>query len=128
LSFPSQNGLNDRLEASQKAKQALLEKFRSRPGADDPEFQKRQAERQAIAAARAEREAAKEAVRRAEAERLAAEEAARKEAERIAAEEAELKRLEEEEARAKARPKQIYREIAAYAEARAKAAARGGRR
>jgi membrane protein involved in colicin uptake len=128
LSFTSQNGLNDRLETSQKAKQALLEKFRSRPGADDPEFMKRQAERRAIAEARAEREAAKEAIRRAEAERLAAEEAARKEAERIAAEEAELKRLEEEEARAKARPKQIYREIAAYAEARARAAARGGRR
>jgi len=128
LSFTSQNGLSDRLEASQKAKQALLEKFRSRPGADDPEFLKRQAERRAIAEARAEREAAKEAIRKAEQERLAAEEAVRKEAERIAAEEAELKRLEEEEARAKARPKQIYREIAAYAEARARAAARGGRR
>jgi membrane protein involved in colicin uptake len=128
LSFTSQNGLNDRLEASQKAKQALLAKFRSRPGTDDPEFMKRQAERRAIAEAREAREAAKEAIRQAELERLAAEEAARKEAERIAAEEAELKRLEEEEARAKARPKQIYREIAAYAEARARAAARGGRR
>jgi chromosome segregation ATPase len=128
LSFPSQNGLTDRLEASHKAKSDLLEKFRSRPGPDDPSFLKRQAERRAIAEARAEREAAREAIRRIEAERLAAEEAARKEAERIAAEEAELKRLEEEEARAKARPKQIYREIAAYAEARAKAASRGGRR
>jgi len=128
LRIQSQNGLSERLEASQKAKQALLEKFRTRPGADDPEFQRRQAERRAIAEARAEREAAKEAIRRAEAERLAAEEAVRKEAERLAAEEAELRRLEEEEARAKARPKQIYREIAAYAEARAKAAARGGRR
>lgn len=126
MSFPSQTGFNERREASQKAKQALLEKFRSRPK-DDPEFLKRQAERRAIAEARAAREAAKEAARRAEAERRAAEEAARKEAERKAAEEAELKRLMEEEARAKARPKQIFREIAAYAEARARAATRGRR-
>lgn len=127
MSFTSQNGFNERRETSQKAKQALLEKFRSRPGMDNPDVAKRMAERRAIAEARAEREAIKEAARRAEAERLAAEEAARKEAERIAAEEAELKRLEEEEARAKARPKQIYREIAAYAEARARAASRGRR-
>ncbi|MDP2802809.1 MAG: DUF6481 family protein [Phreatobacter sp.] len=128
MSIHTQNGLSERLETAQKAKQALLEKFRSRPGPDDPDFQKRQAERRVIAEARAKREEAKEAIRRAEAERFAAEELARKEAERVAAEEAELKRLEEEEARAKARPKQIYREIAAYAEARAKAASRSGRR
>lgn len=128
MSFPSQNGFTERRDTSLKAKQALLEKFRSRPGPDDPERAKRDAERRAIVEARAAREAIKEAARLAEAERLAAEEAARKEAERIAAEEAELKRLEEEEARAKARPKQIYREIAAYAEARARASARGGRR
>ena len=82
LRIQSQNGLSERLEAQQKAKQALLQKFKSRPGPDDPEFQKRQAERRAIAEARAAREAEKEAARRAEAERLAAEEAIRKEEER----------------------------------------------
>jgi len=122
-----QHTFNARREDSMKAKQALLEKFKTRPGPDDPEFQRRMMERQAVAEARAAREAAKEAERRAEAERLAREEAARKEAERIAAEEAELKRLEEEEARKAARPQQIIREIAAYAAARQRAASRGRR-
>jgi hypothetical protein len=128
LTFPSQNGFTERRDTAQKAKQALLEKFRSRPGPDHPDTIKRMAERRAIAEARAAREAEKEAIRRAEAEKAAAEEALRLEAERLAAEEAELKRMEEEAARAAARPKQIYREIAAYAEARARASARGGRR
>jgi hypothetical protein len=82
---------NDRAKASAEAKQAILAKFRTAPKADDPELQKRLAERKAIAEAReartAERKAAKEA------------EEARIRAEKLAAEAAEAQRLKEEAAR-----------------------------
>ena len=87
------NDFRDRAEAAAKARQAAAEKFRNRPTADDPEVQKRIAERQAIAAARdirmAERQSAKEAelerLKRDDLVRIAAE-AAAAEAARIAAE------------------------------------------
>ena len=88
------NDFRDRAEAAAKARQAAAEKFRSRPGADDPEVQKRIAERQAIAAARDIRMAERHKAREAEQERMMREdavriaaEAAQAEAARIAAEE-----------------------------------------
>ena len=68
---------NKRRDAAATAKQALLERFKSRPGPDDPEVAQRVAERTQIAEARAAREAEKKAAREVEARRLAAEEAAR---------------------------------------------------
>jgi hypothetical protein len=68
---------NDRNAAAINARKAALEKFRARPGPEDPAVLQRQAERAAIAAAREVRMAEREAARAAEAERLAAEEAAR---------------------------------------------------
>ena len=66
--------LNERLERAAKAKQAILEKFKARATADDPEVVKRREERLAVAEARKVREAeraerkAKEAAERAERE------------------------------------------------------------
>jgi hypothetical protein len=69
-------GFTDRQKAAQQARQNILNKFRSQPGADDPAVIKRQAEREAIAAARAkakeEREAAKAEQKRREEEAAAA--------------------------------------------------------
>ncbi len=67
--------LTDRLEAAAKAKQAMLEKFRTRPAADDPEVVARQEARQAISDARAARVAEREAESAAEAARVAEREA-----------------------------------------------------
>lgn len=74
--MPSNTGskFDDRRNASLAAKQALLERFKARPAADDPEFLAKQAELKAISDARE----ARAAERRAE---KAAEEAARKAAE-----------------------------------------------
>jgi hypothetical protein len=72
-------GFADRQKAAQQAKQAILEKFRAQPGADDPAVKERQAEREAQAAARAKAKEAREAekaAKKAEEERLAAEAAA----------------------------------------------------
>src|SRR6266436_2254949 len=68
----------DRQKAAQQARQDILNKFRAKPGPDDPEVKQRQAEREAQAAARAKvreaREAAKaeQKAREAEAAALAA--------------------------------------------------------
>jgi Family of unknown function (DUF6481) len=60
-----EKNFNDRLSAAAAARQAALERFRSRPGPDDPDVIKRREERLAIARARemraAERRVAKEA-------------------------------------------------------------------
>lgn len=78
---------NDRATAAAKAKQALIEKFKSRPGPDDPSVQAKIAERLAIAEAREKREAERRAAKEAEAARKAAEELERQaEAARKAAE------------------------------------------
>src|ERR1700739_803152 len=82
-------GFTDRQKAAQQAKRDLLNKFRSRPGPDDPEVAKRRAEREAIAANRAQVRMAREA---AEAERK------RREEEAAIAEAARLAREKEEEA------------------------------
>jgi hypothetical protein len=89
--FKDQN-FGDRLSAAAKAKQALLERFRSRPGPDDPAVRERDEARKAVAAAREARIAERKAQREAEAARIAAEEAARK-----AEEEARAKALEAEQ-------------------------------
>ena len=72
------SNFNDRKEASAKAKQAILEKFRAQPGADDPAVIERQAARQKIIEAREVRAAERRAAREAEAARQAAAEAARR--------------------------------------------------
>jgi hypothetical protein len=95
LSTFRDNDFAERQRAAQEAKKALLSKFKSAPGPEDPAVQARLAERKRIADARAQREAEREAERQAKlaeearlkAEREAAEAAA--EAERLAALEAE---------------------------------------
>ena len=82
-------GFADRQKAALQAKRNLLDKFRAQPGPDDPEVQKRRAEREAIAARR-------------EATRLAREaefaEQRRREEEAAAAEATRIAREKEEEA------------------------------
>jgi Family of unknown function (DUF6481) len=79
----------DRQKAAQQAKQDILNKFRAKPGPDDPEVKQRQAEREAQAAARTKAREAREAAK--------AEEKAR-EAEAAALAAAQLAREKEEEA------------------------------
>ncbi len=93
--------LNERLQTAAQAKQALLKKFKERPGPDDPVVKARQAERQAIAAAREERAREREAIK------------AREEQER-----AELKKQEEVE-QAAARERELQEFIALEAEQKA---------
>jgi Family of unknown function (DUF6481) len=90
----------DRQKAAQQARQDILNKFRAKPGPDDPEVKQRQAEREAQAAARAKvreaREAAKAEQKRLEEEAAAAAAALlarekEEEAARLAALEAEQK-------------------------------------
>lgn len=82
-------GFADRQKAAMQARQNILNKFRAQPGPDDPEVKRRQAEREAIAAARAQ---AKEAREAAKAEEKAREAAAAAEAAAL------LARQKEEEA------------------------------
>ena len=88
MAFAKRNDLNDRREAAENARKAMLERFKARPPADDPIVVARQAERIAIAEAREKRRAEREAIRKAEEERIAAE--------KLAAELAEMQRKEEE--------------------------------
>jgi hypothetical protein len=60
------SGFTDRLDTAAKAKQAQLEKFRARPGADDPAVIDRTAARMANSAARDARLAERKATRQAE--------------------------------------------------------------
>ena len=53
----------DRQKAAQQAKQDILNKFRAKPGPDDPAVKQRQAEREAQAAARAKAKEAREAAK-----------------------------------------------------------------
>src|SRR6476661_4949814 len=73
---------NERLSSSATAKQALLERFRSKVNTNDPEFLRKQAERLALSQARdariAERKAAREAQEAAERAAREAREAAEK--------------------------------------------------
>lgn len=79
----------DRQKAAIQARQNILNKFRAQPGPDDPEVKRRQAEREAQAAARAKVREAKEAEKA---------EQKRREAEAAAAEAARIAREKEEEA------------------------------
>jgi hypothetical protein len=99
----------DRQSTAASAKQALLEKFRTRPAADDPAEIARRAERARIAEARAARLAEKEAARKAEADRIAAERKQKEDA-RLAAEAAiEAERLAAEQAEGNERPNPFAR-------------------
>ena len=82
---------NDRRNASLAARQAMLERFKSRASTDDPAFQAKQAELIAVAEARELRLAERKAQKEAE---LAAAAAARKAAEEAAAAEAKAKAAE----------------------------------
>ncbi|MFD0938910.1 DUF6481 family protein, partial [Methylobacterium trifolii] len=57
------NQLTDRLETAAKAREAMLDRYRSRPPADDPAVIARQAERQAVISAREERSRERETAR-----------------------------------------------------------------
>ena len=67
---------NNRLTSAAQAKNALLERFRARPGPDDPAVIARREAQAAVEAAREVRVAERKAAREAEAIRLAAEQAA----------------------------------------------------
>ncbi len=115
---PNDRHFTDRQANSANAKKALLERFKKRPGPDDPVMVQRRAEREAIAAARAEREAKKEA-ERLEIERLAAlERAAQEEAERLAEIEREVQRKAEQAKRDAERPRRVLLEAVQYMEMR----------
>ena len=62
-------GFNDRRDAAANAKKALLEKFKSRPAADDPDLLRKQAEMKAIAEAREVRAAERAKLKEADLER-----------------------------------------------------------
>lgn len=115
---PNDRSFTDRQSNSANAKKALLERFKARPGPDDPVMQQRRAEREAIAKARAEREAEKAAIR-AEQERLAAIERARIEEEERQAEIArEAARKAEQAKRDAERPRKVLLEAVQYMQMR----------
>jgi hypothetical protein len=91
---------SDRAEASAEAKRAALAKFQARPAADDPDVQKRAAERRAVAEAREARITERRTAKAEEAARLAAEKEATRvaEAARLKAEEAAAAELARQEA------------------------------
>ena len=115
---------SERISAQSEAKRALLDKFKSRPSADDPRMLAKQAERKAILEARAIRETEREKLKqerlvreaKERAEREAAEEAARLQAEAAAQEEAKRREIEENE--------RVSRLLADEAERKAKRDAR----
>ena len=94
-----EKSFNDRLQEQAKAKAALLERARSKAPQNDPEFEKRQAERLRIAQERETRVAARAAEKveqlRLEAERKASEETAKLEAVKLEAEAHERAKREE---------------------------------
>src|SRR4051794_10346613 len=100
----------DRAETAAAAKKALLEAFKTRPPADDPAFQARQAQRRAVTEAREARAAERRRTKEEEEVRLRAETEARQQAE---AEEAARKAAEQT-----ARDEQIRAERKALRDAR----------
>ncbi len=105
-----EQSLSERLERAAKARQAIIDKFKAQPGANDPEVIKRREEQVAVAEARKVREAEK-------AERKA----------REAAEKAALEAKEKAEREAAERRAAIERVIRGEAEADQKKAARDAR-
>ena len=92
----------DRQKAALQAKQNILNKFRAQPGPDDPEVKRRQAEREAQAAARAKARESREAAR-ADQEAREAEAAAQAAAQLAREKEEEIARLAALEAEQKAK-------------------------
>jgi len=89
MSAHKNDNFGERLSTAANAKNAALEKFRARPGPDDPVFLERQAALTAINVARDARIQERKVAREAEAARVAAEKAALAAAEKaIAAEQA----------------------------------------
>ena len=84
----------DRRKEAAEAKKALLERFKARPAADDPEVLARAAERRAIQEAREIRVAERAKLKAEELARLAEADVARKAAEAAAAAEAEARAAE----------------------------------
>jgi hypothetical protein len=78
-------GFGDRLSAAANARKAMLERVRTKPGADDPAVAERRAARQAVSAARETRLVEREAAKIAEQAREAAEREARQAAEHSSA-------------------------------------------
>jgi hypothetical protein len=77
-----QKTFSDRLVAAANARQATLQRFRARPGADDPAVVAQRAARREIAAARETRAVERRAAKLAEEARAQAERAVRETAER----------------------------------------------
>ena len=91
MSAHKNKSFGDRLKTAGEAKQALLDKFRARPAADDPAVVEKQAARQAVSEARDARQAERES-------RAAEEQAARQaKAEADAAEQSLYKAAEQEQ-------------------------------
>lgn len=114
----------ERRNAANEAKKALLERFKTRPAADDPAVVARKAERQAILAARAERDAEKAKLKQERLAREAAERATREAAAEKARLEAEAKAAEESKLRETAENERIARLLSDEAERKAKRDAR----
>jgi hypothetical protein len=120
--------LDDRQRAASDAKKALLEKFRAKPGPGHPDFEAREKERLAIAAARAERQAIKDA---AAAERARLEAIEREIAAKAAQEELErqeLAKLEQAEKDREIEAQKKAERDARYAARKARAGKRRGSR
>jgi hypothetical protein len=99
----ARTNFDDRLSAAAAAKEALLERFRSRPSAGDPAWEEQQAALKAIADARDIRIAERKAAKEAEAARVAAELAAKRVEELKAAAEAKTRAIAAEAERKAAR-------------------------
>ena len=69
MNFPKNDSISSRLATASDARKAMLKRFAQRPDPNDPEVQKRAAERLAIAAAREARQEERKAAKAAEAER-----------------------------------------------------------
>jgi hypothetical protein len=99
----ARTNFDDRLSAAAAAKQALLERFRARPSADDPAEIARQEALKAVSDARDARAAERKAAKEAEAARVAAEQAARRAQDQAAAAEAKARAAADEAGRKAAR-------------------------
>jgi len=115
---------SDRQKAANEAKQAMLERFKSKPAEDDPTVQARKAERQAIVEARAKREEEKARLKQEREEREVAERASREAAEAEALRAAEEEAQRDAVAKAEAEKDQIARLLADEVDRKAKRDAR----
>jgi hypothetical protein len=124
LAIYREKDIFERRNAANEAKKALLERFKTRPAADDPAVVARKAERQAILAARAERDAEKAKLKQERLAREAAERATREAAAEKARLEAEAKAAEESKLRETEENERIARLLSDEAERKAKRDAR----